>query len=153
MAGATSLSAFPEAALVVIEEEIRQRRAHGLDVASEEIWRRYPQWAARLLPHAAVPPPVPSRAGRLAFPAVGEVLGDFQLIRELGRGTRGRVYLAVQRFLADRPVVLKMTPREGQEHLRWPASFTPTSFRFSSCRSFPSATCACCACRTWAGRP
>src|SRR5262249_14833126 len=51
------------------------------------------------------------------FPAVGETLGDFRLLAELGRGARGRVYLAVQAPLADRPVVLKVTPRGGREHL------------------------------------
>src|SRR5213078_1956165 len=36
---------------------------------------------------------------------------------ELGRGARGRVYLAAQPSLADRPLVLKLTPHEGSEHL------------------------------------
>src|SRR5262249_52648337 len=42
---------------------------------------------------------------------------DLRLLAELGRGALGRVFLAVQPFLADRPVVLKMTPCEGREHL------------------------------------
>ncbi len=52
-----------------------------------------------------------------AFPREGEVLAGFRLVRELGRGAAGRVFLAVQPSLADRPVVLKITPRGREEHL------------------------------------
>jgi serine/threonine protein kinase len=48
---------------------------------------------------------------------VGQTFGDLRLLAELGRGAQGRVYLATQLLLADRPVVLKLTPRNGQEHL------------------------------------
>jgi serine/threonine protein kinase/Tfp pilus assembly protein PilF len=41
-------------------------------------------------------------------PSGGAVLG-FRLVRELGRGAFGRVYLAQQGDLADRPVVLKVS--------------------------------------------
>src|SRR5262249_26536425 len=36
---------------------------------------------------------------------------------ELGRGASGRVFLATQPALADRPVVLKLVPLLGREHL------------------------------------
>jgi serine/threonine protein kinase/Tfp pilus assembly protein PilF len=57
----------------------------------------------------------PRRASRLdhalaSFPAEGEEICGFRLVAELGRGSFGRVYLAQQRELADRPVVLKLTP-------------------------------------------
>ena len=52
-----------------------------------------------------------------AFPHEGEVLAGFRLVRELGRGAAGRVFLAVQPSLADRPVVLKITSRGRGEHL------------------------------------
>src|SRR5262249_12782777 len=35
---------------------------------------------------------------------------------ELGRGRQGRVFLATQPALADRPVILKLTPRDDREH-------------------------------------
>jgi serine/threonine protein kinase/Tfp pilus assembly protein PilF len=51
------------------------------------------------------------------FPTIGETLGDFRLLAELGRGAQGRVFLAAQLSLADRPVVLKLSPCTGGEHL------------------------------------
>jgi serine/threonine protein kinase len=39
------------------------------------------------------------------------------VLAELGRGAQGRVYLATQPALADRPVVLKLTSCNGREHL------------------------------------
>jgi serine/threonine protein kinase/tetratricopeptide (TPR) repeat protein len=51
------------------------------------------------------------------FPAVGETVGEFRLLACLGRGVRGAVFLADQPSLANRPVVLKITPRDGREHL------------------------------------
>src|SRR5262249_50908030 len=38
-------------------------------------------------------------------------------LAELGRGAGGRVFLAAQVGLADRHIVFKVTPREGDEHL------------------------------------
>src|SRR5262245_29601929 len=51
------------------------------------------------------------------FPEVGDTLGDFRLLAELGRGGQGCVFLAAQHTLADRPIVLKITPCDGREHL------------------------------------
>src|SRR5260370_1133801 len=51
------------------------------------------------------------------FPDVGELLGEFRLLAELGRGGRGRVFVASQSSLADRALVLKVTPCDGQEQL------------------------------------
>jgi tetratricopeptide (TPR) repeat protein len=48
---------------------------------------------------------------------VGETLVDCRLIHELGRGVRGRIFLASQTLLADRLVVLKVTSEENAEHL------------------------------------
>ena len=53
-------------------------------------------------------PPVPTPIGRCHD--VGEKFLGFELIDVLGRGAFGTVYLARQECLADRPVVLKITP-------------------------------------------
>ena len=62
----------------------------------------------------------PRQADRLAdalcgWPAVGTDFLGFRLESELGRGTFGRVYLARQGELADRPVALKVAPDIGGE--------------------------------------
>src|SRR5947209_1802701 len=51
------------------------------------------------------------------FPSAGQRLGEFRLLRELGRGGQGRVFLATQPSLSDRPLVVKLTAPTGQEHL------------------------------------
>lgn len=50
-----------------------------------------------------------------SYPPVGESFLDFQLERELGQGAFGKVYLARQKVLANRQVVLKLTSRRQQE--------------------------------------
>jgi serine/threonine protein kinase len=106
-----------EEAVRLVYEEICLRQQRGEEVTAEELARRFPGWANELavmldchrLIHAHLTPP--------EFPAVGDSLGDFRLIAELGRGTRARVFLATQPTLADRPVVLKVTPRQDREFL------------------------------------
>ena len=106
-----------EAAIRLIYEEVCLRQEAGLEVDPAEILGRFPRWQAelevlldchRLFQMHPAPP---------AFPEVGEVLGGFRLLVELGRGAAGRVYLASQPSLADRPVVLKVTARGREEHL------------------------------------
>src|SRR5262249_29454816 len=50
-----------------------------------------------------------------AFPAAGARFLGVQLIRELGRGAFGRVVLAAQGEMADRPVALKISADRGGE--------------------------------------
>ncbi len=50
-------------------------------------------------------------AGPVRFPEPGDAVLDFRLVRELGRGAFGRVYLAEQGGLAGRPVAVKITTR------------------------------------------
>jgi serine/threonine protein kinase/Flp pilus assembly protein TadD len=105
------------AALELIYEEFCLRREHGDDVPAEEIYRRFPQWQAELAVlldcHRVLAPALAAPR----FPTAGEALGDFRLVAELGRGAAGRVFLATQAALADRPVVLKLVPLAGREHL------------------------------------
>ena len=107
----------PEVVLDVIYEEYLQRQAAGDVDVEQDLWRRFPQWREplqlmidchRLLQSSD---PVPD------FPEIGDWLGEFRLLAELGQGARGRVCLAAQTDLADRLVVLKLTPLNGIEHL------------------------------------
>lgn len=105
-----------EVVVRLIYEELCLRQEYDEESGLTEIRDRFPHWRTRLdiligchaLLHRQLIGP--------DLPAVGEVLGDFLLIDLLGRGGAGRVYLAVQPALAERPVVLKVTPRIGQEH-------------------------------------
>jgi serine/threonine protein kinase/Flp pilus assembly protein TadD len=131
------LSDRPEVVLELVYEEIRLRQRHGESTATTEILARFPRWrdqmevllsCHRLLdldgsPSAAGrehPPPSPALGlfwRQTLFPEVEDRLGDFNLVAELGSGSLGRVFLATQGALADRPVVLKVTPITAREHL------------------------------------
>ncbi|HWY85269.1 MAG TPA: serine/threonine-protein kinase, partial [Gemmataceae bacterium] len=110
------LSKQPEAVAELIYEELCLRQEFGQTEAADDVLRRFPQWREQLRVliqcHDFLQPPA-----ALSFPAPGDTLGDFHLLAELGRGAQGRVFLATQTTLADRPVVLKLAPRSGQEHL------------------------------------
>jgi serine/threonine protein kinase len=105
-----------EAVLRLAWEEVCLRQELEPGGSSLEVVRRFPRWQGELrrlldcnrLLGAPLEP---------AFPAPGETLGEFRLLAELGTGAQGRVYLATQPQLADRPVVLKVTPCGGAEHL------------------------------------
>ena len=78
---------------------------------------RFPELARDLRPylealdlfHAAAPPasgrPTPEE------PLAVEALGDFRIVREIGRGGMGVVYEAVQRSLGRRPLLSSSGPR------------------------------------------
>ncbi len=112
------LLAAPQAAAQLIYEEVCLREEAGQADAAAAVVARFPQWRAelellldchRLLQR-------PELAGP-DFPEAGTTLGDLRLVQELGRGAKGRVFLAVQPSLAGRPLVVKVTPRDGHEHL------------------------------------
>jgi serine/threonine protein kinase/Flp pilus assembly protein TadD len=106
-----------EQALELIYEEICLRQEHCAGDAFAELEERFPQWR----PHLEVMRDChrllekPERAP--SFPEVGARVGDFYLLKLLGRGANGWVFLASQPNLADRPVVVKLTPIQGEEHL------------------------------------
>jgi serine/threonine protein kinase len=106
----------PAAVLDLLYEEVCLRRERGETVAVEEIIRRFPHWKQQIeiLLNCAQALEAPSLP---RFPDVGETFGDFKLVTQLGRGGQGVVFAATQSSLGDRPVVLKVTARRGDEHL------------------------------------
>jgi serine/threonine protein kinase len=113
------LREHPEAAADLIYEELCLRQEFGRALPAEEVLARFPPWRPQLevlldcqrLLTAEIAP-----AAR-RFPSAGETLGDFLFLAELGRGAQGPVFLASQLSLGDRPVVLKLTPCDANEHL------------------------------------
>tara|TARA_R110002049_G_scaffold285698_1_gene466764 strand:- start:181075 stop:184158 length:3084 start_codon:yes stop_codon:yes gene_type:complete len=103
----------------------RQRHSHSIDV---DRWRQLPGirnelWYQRLLVEASnttpdsflgpMPPSLDSGVD-LAFESALADAG-FRLVQEIGQGALGRVYLATQKDLADRYVVLKVVSRAMSE--------------------------------------
>ncbi len=107
----------PEGAVRLVYEEACLRMEQGEGVTAEELALRFPAWANELSAMLDCHRLVQERLAPPQFPAVGESLGDFRLLGELGRGGHGRVFLAAQPALADRLVVLKVTPRQDREFL------------------------------------
>jgi serine/threonine protein kinase/tetratricopeptide (TPR) repeat protein len=109
----------PEAAADLIYEELCLRQEFGTPVALDEILARFPQWRLQLEVLFDCQRLLTARIAPAArqFPAAGETLGDFLLLAEIGRGAQGPVFLASQLSLGDRPVVLKLTPCDADEHL------------------------------------
>ncbi|MBN9518862.1 protein kinase [bacterium] len=111
------LRSHPALALELVAEEIALRAVYGPPATRSELARRFPEWAAQAQAvfdyHQALAPLVHEPR----FPEPGEVLGEFHIGPELGRGANGRVYLATQPDLGDRPVVVKFAPDDGGEHL------------------------------------
>lgn len=111
------VAASGQAAARLIYEEFCLRQEHGQPVSVSEITARFPQWQKELEVlldfHLLIEGPSPAPA----YPLAGDTLGDFRLVAPLGHGAQGQVFLATQTSLAHRPLVLKLTPRTGEEHL------------------------------------
>jgi serine/threonine protein kinase/tetratricopeptide (TPR) repeat protein len=106
-----------DGAIRLIYEEFCLRQEAGDPVDPDEIARRFPQWRDELAVLLDCQRLMESAPARVVFPHVGELLAGFRLLAELGRGAAGRVFLAAQPSLGDRPVVVKVTPRGREEHL------------------------------------
>ncbi len=106
-----------EVVLDLIYEEYLQRQADGDDDVEQDLMRRFPQWCEPLRLMIDCQRLLQSSDPQPDYPDIGDWLGEFRLLAELGQGARGRVCLAAQTDLADRLVVLKLTPLNGVEHL------------------------------------
>ena len=107
----------PEIGVRLVYEEFCLRQEQGLTVSPASVLDRFPQWRSKLALVLDCHELVQSRDDISKCPVAGERFGEFQLLQELGRGIDGRVFLATQPLLSDRPVVVKMTSCNGNESL------------------------------------
>lgn len=110
------LAARPESALELVCEEIYQRRLAGQSANVSQWLERFPQWRSQIEMLLACDALLELESPEPQFPKPNEKFGDFDLLEQLGRGAHGRVYLARQMSLADRPLVLKLSAVTGHEH-------------------------------------
>lgn len=111
------LNSHPNAALRIIYEEICLRIESGEEIDLASLRRRFPNYVGEIEVLLAGHDLMESMAGAPQWPEMGESLGEFTLVSEIGKGAGGRVYLARDTELAGRMVVIKATPRTGGEHL------------------------------------
>ncbi len=111
------LLADPEAAVRLIYEEFCLREELGEKVDAADFFKRFPQYQEKLTIIFECHRLLHDGDGPSGLPRAGEQLGEFKLVSDLGRGALGRVFLAIQPSLSDRPLAVKITTRTGQEHL------------------------------------
>ena len=106
-----------ESAIRLIYEETCLRRESGEEVPTTEVLVRFPRWKGQLEVLLGCDRLLRPMAQVAVLPEVGENLGPFRLLAELGRGASGKTYLASEPALADRLVVLKVISDDQDEHL------------------------------------
>jgi eukaryotic-like serine/threonine-protein kinase len=111
------LADLPDAALELIYEEMCQEQQSGRASRPSTWLRRFPQWRQQIELLLACHDLLEMAGAGPWFPEPGQTFGDFELLDQFGQGAHGRVYLARQPSLADRPVVLKLASLAGQEHI------------------------------------
>ncbi len=113
------LAADRAIALDLAYEEYCTREEAGEALDSEQFCAKFPFYTSlrRLLnvhhflgDHPDVLNDVPA-----TWPVLGEAIGDFIVVRELGRGGFSRVYLGVETTTGGRPVALKFTCAGSRE--------------------------------------
>ena len=106
-----------EAAIRLIYEEVCLRRESGEEIATTEVVNRFPRWKDELEVLLGCDRMLRPFSRVAMFPSVGEDLGPFRLLAELGRGASGKTYLAAEPALGNRLVVLKVIADDQEEHL------------------------------------
>lgn len=117
LAAHPELAGDPDQVLRLICEEICLRQEHDGHIARSDLMTRFPEYRDRLQVLLGCHQLFLSEPDADDLPEVGDTLAGFHLLSELGRGGHGRVFLATQQALSDRPVVVKVVPPETAEHL------------------------------------
>lgn len=99
-------------------EEYAFRKQRGEVLAADVFSNRFPickASLARMILATSFAAPFMEPQLEANWPEAGDSILDFEIIRELGRGSFARVYLAMEADLGNRPVVLKVSRRGGAE--------------------------------------
>jgi eukaryotic-like serine/threonine-protein kinase len=102
-------------------QEFKCRSQAGEDLDVEAFAQRFPSLRRSLCLLIGVQdlvshdPDLRALQGLLPWPEPGDQFLQFKLIGEIGRGTFGRVFLAIEPSLGNRPIVVKVAPHGGQE--------------------------------------
>ncbi len=106
------LFAHPSLLRAVVREEMRLRAAGGEEPDPDEYDRRFGLgWSSAAVESGPNTTVVQAAVDTDRMPQPGDAVAGFVLNSELGRGAFGRVFLARQADLADRPVVLKVSAK------------------------------------------
>ncbi|MBX6314090.1 MAG: tetratricopeptide repeat protein, partial [Isosphaeraceae bacterium] len=110
----------PEGAIELIYHEFCLAEAAGIDPDPIDYLHRFPEHRRRLerlfgLHEALGSSHLRRWAEPAPLPEVGDAIGPYRLVRELGRGAFARVFLAEQADLDDRLVVVKVSARASPE--------------------------------------
>ena len=111
------LAAQAATAVQIVYEEVCLREEQGEVVDAQAVCQRFPQWRDALEKLFECHQLIRPESVAPSFPKEGQQLGELQIVARLGRGAAGQVFLARQPSLSDRPLVVKLTPRTGDEHL------------------------------------
>jgi serine/threonine protein kinase/Tfp pilus assembly protein PilF len=118
------LRQFPSIVVDLAYEEFCRRLDAGEPMEAEEFARRFPAVTTPLLKllevHAYLDqhPDAFANAPEVEWPEAGADVAGFRLDREIGQGGFSRVFLAREKDLGDRQVVLKVCIRANQEAAR-----------------------------------
>jgi serine/threonine protein kinase/tetratricopeptide (TPR) repeat protein len=110
----------PDEAVELIYHEFCRAELEGLTPSRQEFVQRFPAHRERLarlfgLLDVLDGPAGPGLPARSELPETGDEIGPYRLLRELGRGSFARVFLAEQADLEDRLVVVKVSARGTAE--------------------------------------
>lgn len=119
---------FPEldddAMVALLYEDYCLREEAGESPRGEDYSARFPDLARsfaevleihELVGRAPIHSSLSFSLPEAGMPDAGQTIAGYRLVEELGRGAFGRVYLAEERHLADRPVALKVTRTGSRE--------------------------------------
>ena len=149
------LRQYPAVVVELACEEYALRQRAGEKLEPEPFSHRFPTFQRalylKLAAHSILvqDPGFQAMRDDLPWPAPGQRFMQFDLIAEIGRGAFGRVFLANEPVLGNRPIVVKVAPGGGDEAEILANFSTPTLCRSTRFRRTRRPVWRRSACPTW----